>query len=592
MKYYISLFQKLKDIYESQSGQTNEVVLLCPSQRVFTNEELSLLEPKSLINQDNVLESFNKKRDISYQLNSIPISDSFWDINPSNSLFDRYREIIGSIKIKSLEQSLLNFDEKIDSVLILNGKDTKEFKEYKKYLDLFQAEIITVEEHLAIYEELISDEQKQLWLEKLFVLQTKTKLAYVNLEIKGYKNIIEDVLEKNNKKSGLENYMHLLEASKAFFQIAEKTDISTLASYHDISFIPYDFMKTDSGWNKLKLSKLELENDYKLASLSNRNLPQEILSIDYDDKYISGIELEYSFVHLKRGWFNKNILESKFLEWSNEKQISDGNTISNEFMLSAFPKTMLLIKNLKVNIESNAVVEENSSNQLIHFGPLVMKAQIFTNHLTNVKFVKAITNKETLLSNQLNYKLKKANLSDSTIKVPIVKTVDSSLLKKGNSIAYNRGIRNPKESVHKQTEFQKGALLNLELKNLTFRPEFITAINQTLVEPVNTKVSLKLINKIAKELPIYQCGISVLGIGNNFSLDVETNQESVANFKLPLGSYKISFRLNGYKSFTTTIKIENTSNISLEYTLEPDEVTFESYFLVGMVCEKLSKIPQ
>ncbi|MFD2908153.1 hypothetical protein ACFSX9_05330 [Flavobacterium ardleyense] len=592
MKYYISLFQKLKDIYESQSGQSKEAVLLCPSQRVFTNEELSLLGPKNITNQDNLLESFNKKRDISYQLNSIPISDSFWDINPSNSLFDRYREILQAIKPKKIKESLLNMDDEIESILFLKGKETKEFKEYKKYLDLLQDTINLVEQHLAQFDALISEQQKDLWTEKLFVLQTKTKLAYTNLEVKGYKSAIEAVLEKINKKSDLENYLQLLSASKSFFDIAEKTDIDTLASYHDISFVPYDFMKSESGWNKLKLSKSELENDYQLARKSNDNLPQEILSIDYDEKYITGIELEYSFVHLKRGWFNKKVLESEFLELPDDKQISDGATISNEFMLSAFPKTMILIKNLKINIDSNIDLEQNNSNQIIQFGPLVMKAQLFTNHLTKVRFVKAITNKDTLLSNQLNYKVSKANLTDAAVKIPLTKTIDPLVMQKANPTAFSRFSRNPKEILSKRSSLQKDAPANAVVSQFIIMPHFVTAINQTVIIPSNTKINIKLINKIAKEIPIYQCSVSILGIGTNFSLDIETNQESLATCKLPLGSYKIEFRINGYKPLTTTIKVENTNNMTLEYTLEPDEVTFESYFLIGMVCERMSKNPQ
>ena len=73
-------------------------------------------------------------------------------------------------------------------------------------------------------------------------------------------------------------------------------------------------------------------------------------------------------------------------------------------------------------------------------------------------------------------------------------------------------------------------------------------------------------------------------------LDIETNQEGIANCLLPMGLFTVECRLDGFKFYKDTITVENTNNMSIEYVLEPDEVYFNSYFLIGMVCEKLPKI--
>lgn len=591
MKYYISLFQRLKEIYLTQSGQVNEVALLCPSQRVYTNEELNLLVPQGLVEKENKSEAVYKKRDISYQLNSIPLSDTFWDINPNNSLFDRYREVLNNIKPKGLFQNLLDFDVDTNSVLFEKGKETKEYKAYKKYLFAVESAIENVEKHLELFSDNNAGDEKQNWLEKLNLLQNKTKLAFAELFVKGFKNKIEAEFEKISKKSEFDNYNQLLNSTKSIYKIVEKTDIETLSAYHDISFVPYDFMKSDSGWNKLKLSKAELEIDYEKAKIDLKNIPQEIISIDYDEKYITGIEFEYSFVHLHRAWFNTSIFESEFFGWEDQKTISNGETISNDYIISAFPKTMLLIKNLKVNIESNITDNQiNNANQLIQFGPIIMKSQLFVNQSTNVKFVKAITNKETLLSNQLNYKLKKAEVSSLKIEVP-VNNVEAPVIARNANFDNRRNISANNFSMAARI-INKPTILNSTIHSpisIAVRPELITTISNSTIEPIKkAKVAIRLLNKITKE-PIYQCEISIRGIDNNSMPEIETNQEGYIDYPLPFGTYKIECKKDGYKYFTTTFKVENTNELILEYTLDPDEVHFDSYFLIGMVCEKLPK---
>lgn len=133
MKYYIALYQKLKEIYFSQSSRSNDLVLICPSLRLYEMDDLQLLKPQSLIGDPSqIAGSILKKQQVSYELNSIPNSDKFWDLNPNNTLFDAYRDILDYSTVKELTK---NLDEVVKAdypKLIANGKDTPEYKAYKK----------------------------------------------------------------------------------------------------------------------------------------------------------------------------------------------------------------------------------------------------------------------------------------------------------------------------------------------------------------------------------------------------------------------------------------------------------------------------
>ena len=52
MKYYIAVYEKLREIYVSRGAMENDLPLICPSLRMYENEDLELLKPASLLNDD------------------------------------------------------------------------------------------------------------------------------------------------------------------------------------------------------------------------------------------------------------------------------------------------------------------------------------------------------------------------------------------------------------------------------------------------------------------------------------------------------------------------------------------------------------
>ena len=590
MKYYISLFQKIKEYYKTQSTNESEIPLICPSLRVYNNEEMNLLLPQMLIDETLKGEAFLKKQDISFQLNSIPSSDKFWDVNPSNTLFDAYGKIID---VKQVEAEQIEETQNLDANKILyddKGKPTKEKKAYDKYLPLFDKLITEWEEHVAKYNGLTTDDEKQVWLTKLNNILLRKEKLIVDHKLLGHKELIENAMSKINKLDGLDLFLANLMNSRNIMENSAKTGLQSLETFHDINFIPYDFMSNKSGWTKLSIDKKELDELYERAKVHKDNFPEEIISIDYEEKNIIGVELEFSIVTLQRSWFSLSSLVSSFFKWTEAKSISDGETISNDFLLPAFPKKMMLINNLKINIDPTVSADAVSNiNQLIHFGPIIMKSQLFVNSNNNTNFIKAVRNKETLRSNNVKYYTDKAEINKvETITTPPKPVATTPHIAVSPITMTRPTIMRPKPVMEARTlEVSRPIMTSTILVNpVLFQPAIVATINVGNL----TTIVVNIKDSVTKQA-IYKSEISIIGINNAFFKEIESNKEGSTELKLPIGNYKITIIKDGYRVFEEELKIENQNTISKEYSLKPESVNYDSFFLIGMICEKLPKIP-
>ncbi|GAB0155266.1 hypothetical protein CHRYSEOSP005_05270 [Chryseobacterium sp. Alg-005] len=621
MKYFIAVYQKLKNIYMSQSSMENDLPMICPSLRIYENEDLELLKPQSLLNDEQKKAlSIIKKQNMAYELNSVPISSNFWDLNPNNSLFDIYRDILEKNNLKNIEEHLDKVLETKSTILFdAKNNDTKEFKAYKKYRTNHETAVNNITSHLELFDGLDTDEEKNNWNDQLIHLNNIKELAFSEWKVKGNKDIIEKELAKINKATEADLYVAMAQNARNTFEAAEKTDVINQASIHDINFIPYDFMENESGWNSMRIEKSELEGLHSEAKNATENLPSEILSIDYDESMIEAVELEYSFVHLKRSWFNKNFMLSSVFEWNEPKKISDGMTISNDFKLPAFPKTMMLMKNLKIilnpAINSEAI---SNPNQLVYFGPLVMKQQVFVNKNNNQKFLKAITNVKTIKSDQLNYMAKKTAtvetmkmtpVNDIAVKPAVVEptpTPAPEAMKAAASTAFvNKinlggmmgGIKIP--ATHGASPVQPTPKPVTPSPNPikvpwgTWGPKYPTTPIPTTPPPpppTGANVQFKILDKMNNE-PIYKCALSIKGTNNNRIFEIESNEIGIINQFIPIGDYSIELRIDDYAVLQQNFSVTNANPLSLEYKLQREEVKFKSFFLIGMICERMPKIP-
>lgn len=612
MKYYTALFQKIKEYYKSQSSNPSELALICPSLRIYENDEIKLLLPQILLDDPLKGEGLLKKQDLSFQLNSLPASDTFWDVNPANTLFNVYGELINADQGLSPD-AIATVNEEAQKVLYdAKGKPTKEKKAYDKYLTQYETLLREWEMHVNTYDDAFSDDEKNIWLEKLNVILLKKEKMAVDHKLLGYKKQIEEAIKQLNSKDGLEIFLANLTNSRNTMEMSRKTGIQSLESYHDINFVPYDFMSNDSGWIKLSIDKKELDSLYEMAKNEKDAFPDEVISIDYDEKNIIGIELEFSIVTMLRNWFSLPTLTSEYFKWNGKQPVSDGQTISNDFLLSAFPKKMILIKNLKINIDPNisdAVV--SNIDQLIHFGPIIMKNQLFTNASTNVRFIKAIKNKETLESNNVKYYSTKATLDEPApfepepVTTPPIKPIASAPVYKALA-----GIKQPliKATMAPGIKMMPSTdpaptpvpTPSPQTSNAVWGIKRFIRTNPILFPPVIkdptpaktlTTVILSVTDSVSRQ-SVYKSEISIIGTNNNTFKEIESDKNGAIEFQLPVGNYKVKIKKDGYKVFETELKIENLFTVTKEYALAPESVTYDSFFLIGMICEKLPQIPK
>lgn len=609
MKYYTALFQKIKEYYKSQSSNPSEMALICPSLRVYENDEIKLLLPQILLDDPLKGEGLLKKQDLSFQLNSLPTSDTFWDVNPANTLFNIYSDIINAEQ--GLDPDNITVNDAAQKVLYdAKGKPTKEKKAYDKYLAQFETLIKEWEEHVAAYDDSASEEEKNVWLEKLNVILLKKEKLAVDHKLLGYKKLVEDAIKQLNSKDGLEIFLANLANSRNTMELSRKTGIQSLESYHDINFVPYDFMSNDSGWIKLSIDKKELDELYEIARNEKDAFPEEVISIDYDEKNIIGIELEFSIVTMLRNWFSLSTLTSEYFKWNGKQPISDGQTISNDFLLSAFPKKLILFKNLKINIDpsiSETVV--NNIDQLIHFGPIIMKNQLFTNANTNVRFIKAIKNKETLESNNVKYYSTKVELKEPMITEPVVNTTPP--IKPIASAPIYKTLAGIKQPLIKTTLAPNIKMMPAtdpipvptptpQVSNALWGIKRLIRTNPILFPPVITTptpvktmatVVLNITDSVSKQ-NVYKSEISIIGTNNNVFKEIESDKNGAIEFQLPVGNYKVKIKKDGYKVFENELKIDSLVTVAKDYALVPESVTYDSFFLIGMICEKLPQIPK
>ena len=506
------------------------------------------------------------------QLNSIPSSDKYWDVNLDNNLFEVYDRIINTDQKAIIQDNEAGTDQ-ANSILYINGKPTREKKAYDRYLSKLETTILEWQDHINKYNELLSENDKYTWIEQLKLILLKKEKAIVDHKILGYKKIIEDAFRKINKTDEIDTFLDNIKNSRNIFEASKKTGILSLNSYLDINFVPYDFMLTSNGWTKLEIDKDELDELYNVANNQKDSFPNEIISIDYDDENIIGVEFEFAIISMQRNWFSVSPISSKFFQWPEAKLISDGEMISNEYLLSAYPKKMVLIKNLKIKI--NEKIEPDvvdKINQLIRFGPIIMKNQLFVNSVNGTKFIKAINNKETLSSNNIEYYNRKLFFSEKA------------------------SIINPELITHAARRSIKSETITGFIPKHITVPQTISPLLFQFAKIINDSENLAdVVIEVKDEIsdkPIYKSAISIIGNNNNIFKEIETNDKGVIAFKLPLGSYTIKIRKDGYSENSEKIEITNINEVSKKYLLKTESITYNSFFLIGMICQKLPKIPK
>ena len=137
----------------------------------------------------------------------IPSSDKYWDINPSNPLFNAYAKILNAKQEGSIQEDDIE-TQKAESLLYdSTGEPTMEKKSYDNYFDLFEKVINEWDDHISKYSESLTDNEKTVWVEKLNLILLKKEKAIVDHKLLGHKKIIEDALGKINETDAFDVFL-------------------------------------------------------------------------------------------------------------------------------------------------------------------------------------------------------------------------------------------------------------------------------------------------------------------------------------------------------------------------------------------------
>jgi hypothetical protein len=284
---------------------------------------------------------------------------------------------------------------------------------------------------------------------------------------------------------------------------------------------------------------------------------------------------------------------------------------------------MILIKNLKVILDPSIIsTSVSNAEQLVYFGPMVMKQQVFINKTNNQKFLKAITNVKTIKSDQLNYLAKKTAIVEAQ-KVNVINNFSARTALDPEPVENIKMMANPAFA----GKTNMGNILN-NIKNLSplnpaphgaspvqptpqptnpiktpwgsWGPKFPTIPTPTPAPtpipipvpppPIDALVQFRISDKVNNE-PIYKCAISIKGTNNNRIFEIESNEAGMINQLISLGEYSIELRIDDYAVLNQNFSVTSSMPLSLEYKLQREEVKFKSFFLIGMICERMPQIP-
>lgn len=577
MKYYSALFQAIKNDYLQRNNEA--ILAFSPNGFIYDSEDFDIL------NQTNIdREKLLNKEDLSLQFNSLTSNIKSWEIDVSNNMYLKYKEIIQNLELNSTDNSE-TFTEQLNVLFTSEGKETPKYKKYKTYLTKYDKALLDIQTHFLNDISSMNDDAKEIWSSKFEALQSKAKVILSEWFSLGNKILINNALDKIYQENILKNNAITLNELKQSVENQEKTGLNSKSEYIEMQFIPYDFTTNDSKWTHLKIDKFKLET---LSSDFNKEFVTINIKIDLDEgleKYINSAELDYCIVNINRSWFKKGIIKEY-------KSIDDTNCY--------YASKLIFIKNLSLDLDN---FEENinlMNTGIIKFGPLILKNQIYKNDFTNISFLEPITSKEIYKSNNYTILTKHSKLTPNLareIKPNI--TSDLNLAKPivsvNPSLASNTIITTPKTNVFvnrnnnvilsNSIKPNNDLIINNNLNDISIKQPFILPYIKLHKTDNTGNLILKITNKKIADEPINDCIVSIIGVNNEIIKEVLTNQSGEVIIDLPFGEYNITIKKSGFVSIEFNQAIVATGNSIIKKAMDPTNVVYESMYLIGVCLE-------
>lgn len=555
MRYYAAFYQAIKE--RILDANPNEKIAICSNSQIYDNDDFELLSGGNSQNlPDSVQERLKLREDLAYQFNSMSSRPDVWDINVANNLFKKYRHFLDIASITTDSEKMDDLDTHLSVLFNDQGKETEIYKKYKSYLSKYDQVINELEIHVSIWNESNTDEVKKVWSDKYEIL--RTKLNGINAEwiAKGNRLKIDQINELINKQNEFTRFKHTVNQIKSDISLKENTGLESMESFIALQFIPFNFGSDNTKWSKIRLDKSELDKFEIKFTLENPSFGMELDGAEIYEQDTSYIEAEYCIVNINRNWLRKDIINSKF--------------IKNNSTYSFYPERLMFIRNVSIELNPAFVLQNvDVKNSFIKFGPYLLKNQLFSIEASKITSLQTVTVKDVYKSinftklNQLTNQ--KANVESeqlaSNLKTKNLASKDFSFLGKspGKGILSNKFIKTYKLS------------------------ELITAASSTkglLILNVNNKKNLS--------LSISNVNVSIIGINSYILMDLVSDSNGELRTYLPIGNYEITLIKDGYKKLEFTQNIENTNNLIVDKSMDPDNISYNSTFLIGVCLEQIS----
>lgn len=574
MKSYIACIQKLKEITEETNTNNQEKFIACPSLRLFESEDFKFLSGENLSPQD-----FLKSEDISLQLNSLSNHENYWDIDPNLNLFDTYKNKIERLKVKTRVILKKSCDDDIKLLYLPDETETDLMASYNEKLLGYDELIQEYQEIVDEYDDSLSDLEKKSIEQRIDIVVKTIALHTAKWELNSVKSTVESTLEKINRLNHYDLYLNSLNEIKSKLKNSESTGIQSNDSYNKLHIVPYDFYENDNNWNSIEIQSKEFDSLFNKAKKTLEGFNESILEFDYKEDFIEKITFNYCSISIKRNWFQPAILHNEFVE---------NKIAKNQY---TYAKKVMLMKDLRIILKENLSSTEKKEiekNSVIKFGPIFMKNQFFRNKISNEAFVKPITSKSLIkkrIFKKMEIKIDKASPSLATTLKPKPKVVTRS--RRATPLATHRV--NPTMMARISTKKDSNIKLhkvNTSAIKLNAKMALIHKVdwNKTKTQS-NLHFTLK--DKHTKE-PLYKSEISIQSKNTSLFKEIESDENGKISTTLPAGSYEITVRKNGYKEVKFTQAILTNKNQNISKTLEPKEVVYDSYFLMGIIGEKIA----
>jgi len=562
MKFYIACIQKLNETLKNSAIAKKNLFIGCPSLRVFESNDFLFLSAAT-----NTEESLLKAEDISMQFNSLSASKNFWDVDPNLNLFELYKESISNLKLEEKKPTNSKLDNELNKLYKADKTPTVAFRiynkkreEYEKLLDRLGT--LTTELHE-------TDEPKleEVLRKQIDQLQLEIKLHVTDWKNKGHKAEIEEILDRANEQSEYDTFLADIKRIENEIKNSEKTGIKSLNTYSKIQLVPHNFYEVERSWNSIEIEENEVEALFERAKISQKGFYNDLLNFDYEEDYIKKITLQYNLVNIKRSWFYPTILESDFIK----KPTNQTGYY--------YAQKVLLIKKLRIMLKDSLPNKEKAkieANSVIKFGPIFMKNQFFTNKKTKEAFIKPVTNK-LIYGGKIAAKVDKKlfSLSDESKALNTI-VASSRSIKVGPFKIDGAEVRPPRP---KPKKAKAKSLVIVSAK----------WVNQVSESVLHFDIRDKLSNS-----GIYKAEISIKDNKSSYFKEAETDENGKATVKVPKRDtgaarrtksayYYIQIRKNGYKEIGFWNAIAANRNININKQLEPQEVVYDSFFLIGIV---------